>query len=304
MKRTLLSLAAVFMAFAVSAQSAGTSRGTSRGNLHETPRIRIGLNYYSFNTPLTRGEETIESVIDYAADLGFEGVDITGYYFPGYPAVPSDEYILRVKNHAFHQGITICGTGVRNDFTLADPAARAREIQLVKAWVVVASKLGASTVRVFAGPKIPDGYTWDETARWLAAAVDECGEFAKPYGVTIALQNHDDFLKTGDDVERIFSMLTSDNVGLMLDVGCYHTDPYREIEQTIKYAVTWQIKENLFINDVQTPTDIARIVDIIARNGYRGFVPIEILGAGNERERTRGMFEAVRRAREAAMAVN
>jgi sugar phosphate isomerase/epimerase len=275
--------------------------GQSRGNLHRTPRIRIGLNYFSFNTPLTKGDETIESVIDYAADLGFEALDITGYYFPGYPAVPSDDYILKIKNHAFHQGMTICGTGVRNDFTLADPAARAREIQLVKDWVVVASKLGASTIRIFAGPKTPEGYTWDETAVWLAAAVDECAEFAKPYGVVIALQNHDDFLKTADDVENIFARLASGNVGLMLDVGCYHTDPYREIEQTIKYAVTWQIKENVFINDVETPTDILRVVDIIARNGYRGFVPIEILGAGNERERTRRMFEGVRDARTAAM---
>jgi len=298
MKKTLFSLASAFIVFAVSAQSAGTSRG----NLHETPRIRIGLNYYSFNTPLTRGGETIESVIDYAADLGFEGLDITGYYFPGYPAVPSDDYILRVKDRAFHQGLTISGTGVRNDFTKADPAARAAEIQLVKDWVVVASKLGAGTLRIFSGPKIPEGYTWDEAARWIAAAVDECGEFAKPYGVKIALQNHDDFLKTADDVERLFSMLTSDNVGLMLDVGCYHTDPYREIEQTIRHAITWQIKENVFIRDVQTPTDIQRIIDIIARNGYRGFVPIEILGSGNERERTRKMFEAVRDARTAAMA--
>lgn len=283
----------------------GETIGQPRGrNLHETPRIKIGLNYYSFNTPLLRGEETIESVIDYAADLGFDGVDVTGYYFPGYPAVPSDEYILRIKNHAFHQGMTICGTGVRNDFTLADPAARAREIQLVKDWVVAASKLGASTLRVFTGPKIPDGYTWDETARWLAAAVDECAEFAKPYGVVIAIQNHDDFLKTAEDVERIFSRLTSDNVGLMLDVGCYHTDPYREIERTIEYAVTWQIKENVFIDDVETPTDIPRIIDIIARGGYRGFVPIEILNSGNERERTKVMFEKVRAARAEAMSEN
>jgi sugar phosphate isomerase/epimerase len=298
MKKLTLLAAAVLSIAAATAQVSGQR---SRGNLHQTPRIRIGLNYYSFNTPLTKGGETIGSVIDYAADLGFEGLDITGYYFPGYPAVPSDDYILKVKNHAFHQGMTISGTGVRNDFTLADPAARAREIQLVKDWVVVASKLGASTIRVFAGPKTPEGYTRDETAKWLAAAVDECAEFAKPYGVIIALQNHDDFLKTADDVEKIFALLTSDNVGLMLDVGCYHTDPYREIEQTIRYAVTWQIKENVFIDDVETPTDIPRIIDIIARNGYRGFVPIEILGAGNERERTRRMFEGVRDARTAAM---
>ncbi len=290
MKRILI----LFLAFAATTVSAQTQ---TRGNLHSSPRIKIGLNYYSFNTPLTQGTETIHSVIDFASEQGFDGVDITGYYFPGYPAIPSDEYIFSVKNHAFHQGMTICGTGVRNDFTLADPAARAKEIQLVKDWIVVASKLGASTIRVFAGPKIPDGYTWDEVAVWLAAAVDECAEFAKDYGVVVALQNHDDFLKTADDVLKIFSMLTSSNVGLMLDVGCYRTaDPYEQIERTIHLAITWQIKENVFIHGTETPVDIPRLMNIIKSHGYRGFTPIEILGAGTEHERTAAMYKKVRAA--------
>lgn len=279
----------------------GGTMAQPRGNLHESPHLRIALNYYSFNTPLMRGSETLESVIDYAAEVGFDGVDITGYYWAGYPAPPSDERILRVKNHAFRQGVTICGTGVRNDFTLADPAALEKEKQLVKEWIVVASKLGASTLRIFAGTGIPEGESRNVTERRVASAIDECAEYARGHGVVLALQNHNDFLKTADEVESLLSLVTSDNVGLMLDIGSYHTDPYREIEQTVKYAVSWQIKENVSIGGVETPTDIERVIGIIARNGYRGFVPIEILGRGTERERTGAMFRQVEDARLAAI---
>ncbi len=290
MKKRLLLLAAFFAALSVQAQP------RTVGNIHESSRIKIALNYYSFNTPLRDGSETVESVIDFAANTGFAAVDATGYYFPGYPAVPSDEYINRIKYRAFWQGIQICGTGVKNDFTLPDPAAREKEKQLVKDWVVVAAKLGASTLRIFAGAGVPEGYTWEQTARWIAADIDECAAFAERYGIKLALQNHNDFLKTAEEVEKLFSMIRSQAVGLMLDIGSYRTDPYREIAQTIKYAITWQIKENLYIDGVETRTDIPRVMEIIRRGGYRGCVPIEILKPGNERQRAAQMFREVERA--------
>jgi sugar phosphate isomerase/epimerase len=265
------------------------------GNVGEgESRIKVSLNFYSFHTPLLEGGETIESVIDYCADTGFAAVDLTGYYFKSYPKAPSDEEVYRVKYHAFRQGIQISGTGVRNDFSLPDAAAREKEIQHVKDWIVVAAKLGAPVVRIFSGGGTPEGSTWEETARRIAAAIDECGEFARQYGVTLAVQNHNDFLKTAEEVEKLFALVQSEAVGLMVDIGSYRTDPYREIEQSLPYAVSWQIKENVFIGGVETKTDVARVMDIIRRGGYRGYVPIETLGKGAERERVGAMYEQVR----------
>lgn len=264
------------------------------GNIHEESRIKIGLNLYSFNTPLLDGSETLESVIDYCSDTGFDAIDPTGYYFEGYPQPPSDDYINRIKYHAFRQGIQISGTGVRNDFTLPDAAAREKEKQLVKDWVLVAAKLGAPVVRIFTGGGTPEGYTWEETARRVAEEINECGEFARQYGIILSVQNHNDFLKTAEEVEKLFSLIHSEAVGLMIDIGSYRTDPYREIEQTVSYAVSWQIKESVYINGIETPTDIPRVMDIIRRSGYRGYAPIETLGKGAERERVKVMYEQIR----------
>src|SRR5258705_6208529 len=131
-------------------------------------RIRIGLNAYSFDSPLKAGKMTVEDVIDYCTLHNVDGVDMTGYYFPGYPKVPSDETIYNLKKKAYLNGVSITGTGVRNDFTIA--AKRRAEIELVRNWTEVAHKLGASVLRVFSGPKLPDGYNFDQKFKWMGPA--------------------------------------------------------------------------------------------------------------------------------------
>src|SRR5215471_14734440 len=120
-------------------------------------KLKIALNSYSFNRPLMAGKMSLEEVIDYCAAHDIDGVDTTGYYFPGYPKVPTDEYIYSLKKRAYLNGVTISGTGVRNDFTLSDAAALEGQIQLVRDWVDVTEKIGAAFVRVFSGPRVPEG---------------------------------------------------------------------------------------------------------------------------------------------------
>src|SRR5512133_954506 len=157
--------------------------------------LKISLNAFSFNDLLLAKKITIDDVLDFCAKLGIEGVDLTGYYFPGYPEAPSDEYIFHVKKKAFRLGIDLGCTGVRNDFTWADPEKRKAEKKLVKDWVIVAQKLGAPGVRIFGGTLSKESFKWEERAKWIADDVRECADFAGEHGVMLALQNHNDFIK-------------------------------------------------------------------------------------------------------------
>src|SRR5215472_2046454 len=127
---------------------------------------RIGLNAYSFNAPLRAGTMTLEDVIHYCAQHSIDAVDPTGYYFPGYPKIPSDEAIFRLKRTAHLNGVTLSGTGVRNDFAVADREARKRDVQMVKEWIEVAAKLGAPVIRVFSGARQPEGFTPEQVTEW------------------------------------------------------------------------------------------------------------------------------------------
>lgn len=247
-------------------------------------RIRIGLNSYSFNVPLRAGEMTLMDVADFCAIHRLDCLDATGYYFPGYPAVPPDRFLYELKRRAFVNGVTINGTGVRNDFALADATRRAGELQLVKDWIGVAGKLGASVIRVFSGSRVPEGYSFGQTLEWMAPLLRECADAGKEHGVLIGLQNHNDFVKTAAETIRIVEAVDSEWLGVILDVGSLRmADPYEEIEKLLPYAISWQLKESLWFGDKEVPTDLRKLKAIIERGGYRGFIPIETLGQGDPR---------------------
>ena len=259
-------------------------------------RIKIGLNAYSFNRPLMSGAMTLDDVIDYCASQNIDALDATGYYFPGYPAVPSDEYIYNLKRKAYVNGVTISGTGVRNDFTLTDISSRKGHIALVKDWIDVSEKLGASFVRVFSGPSIPKDSTYEKVLQWMIPAFQECAEYGKKRGVIVALQHHNDFLKTADQTIQVVKAVNSEWFSIVLDVGSLAKgDPYEEIEKLLPYACTWQIKELVWVNGKEVPIDLAKIRAIIDKVGYRGFLPFEALGPGDPKVVT-AFLDKVRKA--------
>src|SRR5581483_442632 len=285
-----------FLAQTLGLTSAAAAPSTEIQRIKGT-HIRIGLNAYSFNQPLAAGKMTLDDVLDYCALHDVDGLDATGYYFPGYPKVPSDEYIYRLKRKAYLNGVTIAGTGVRNDFTLPDAARRKGEIQLVKDWIEVARKLGASIVRVFSGKQVPDGYTFDQVLEWMVPAFQECAAYGKEHGVIVGLQHHDDFLKTAAQTIRVVDAVHSEWFSVILDVGSVRQgDPYEEIEKLVPYAATWQIKEQVWRGKKSEPIDLLRLRGIIEKVGYRGFTPIEALGQADPADAVTRFLERVRQA--------
>ncbi|RDB05852.1 sugar phosphate isomerase/epimerase family protein [Runella aurantiaca] len=262
----------------------------------KSKRLKTSLNAYSFNAPLMNKTMSLDELIDFCAGIGFDGLDITGYYFDGYPTVPSNETIYHVKRQAFRKGLEISGTGVRNDFTIADKEKRKKEVQLVKNWVEVAAKLGAPVLRIFAGTQKNEGIPREQITDWMLKDIETCVEYGKQNGVIIGLQNHFDFVQTADQVIPFFETIKSEWFGLILDTGSYRIgDPYKEIERTIKYAVNWQLKEKIFVEGKEIDTDLERVINLIKPSDYQGYVPIETLGAGDPKVKVEALLAKVKK---------
>lgn len=257
-------------------------------------KLKTSLNAYSFNSPLSKGKMNLDDLLEFCAENQFDAVDLTGYYFPGYPEVPTDEYLYHIKQKAFLLGLEISGTGVRNDFTDPDPVKRKASVELVKKWIVAAEKLGAPVIRVFSGTADTKGMPRAEVVDYLVKDLAECAEFGKAHGVVVAIQNHNDFIKTADQAIEIIKRINSDWFGLILDIGSFRTDPYNEIAQTIPYAVNWQLKETVFVNGIEQKTDLNRLMKIISESGYRGYLPIETLGEGDPKVKVPRFLKEVR----------
>ena len=265
-------------------------------------RFKISLNAYSFNEPLRGGKTNLDAVLEFCARENFDAVDLTGYYFPGYPEVPSDEYIYHLKRKAHTLGLAISGTGIRNEFAEPDKSKRAAEVLFVKKWIDVAAKLGAPVIRIFTGKELPANYSWQEVADWIVTDIKSCVEYGQQKGVIVAIQNHNDFIKTASQAIDIIKKVNSEWFGLVLDTGSFITeDPYNEIRKTAAFAVNWQVKEKINYKGKMELMDLERLLRIIYDSSYRGYLPIETLSAGDPFVIVPGFVKQVREALERIM---
>ncbi len=117
--------------------------------------------------------------------------------------------------------------------------------------------------------KWPSG--WSKNCRSAA-------DHGKQYGVLVGIQNHGDMLKTGEQVLQILKMVDSPWFGSIVDTGYFMSvDPYRDIALVTPFAVNFQLKEKLDGKDGKTKTDLKKVVQIVRKAGYRGYLPIETL---------------------------
>ena len=244
------------------------------------------LNAFSFSDLLTAKDShnnqqvyTLFDLLDWCATKKIRALDPTAYFFPTYPAVPSDEYLKKFKDRAAELGVVISGTGIRNNFASSDPKIRAEGVQLAKNWIVAASKMGAPVLRVFSG-EIPKGYenNWKEVAGWIIDCYRECAAYGEKYHVKVGIQNHGDMLQTAEQCLYILKAVDSRWAGLIVDIGSFKTaDPYKDIAAVVPYAINWQVKESVYGLGSDTLTDFKRLVQIIKEGGYKGFLPVETL---------------------------
>jgi sugar phosphate isomerase/epimerase len=290
-RRRFLQNAALAPAVAAAGASLGSITANAAQEIQRVggAKLKTSLNAYSFSKPLNdhikgRGRGmTLMDLLEFCAQHNFDAIDPTGYFFPGYPGVPTDTYINNFKRRAFQLGLDISGTGVRNDFATPNQESRKRDVQHVKEWVEVSAKLGAPVLRVFAGPE-PEGHKWEEVAKWMADDLRECAEYGEKYGVLIGVQNHGDMLKTADQNIQIVEMVDSDWFGVIVDTGYFLTDdPYIDIAKVVPYAVNFQVKESPFGKGSEVRTDLKRLVRIVRDGGYRGYLPIETLSVPNRK---------------------
>ena len=271
--------------------------------------IILGVNAYSFADLLqARGSRynepvyTLFNLLDWCKSQGIRAIDPTGYFFPSYPEVPSDEYLARFKEKADDLGIAISGTGIRNNFASPDPAVRSEGVELAKKWIVVASKLGAPVIRLFAGA-IPEGYedNWEEPAGWMIDCYKELLPYAERYGVKIGIQNHGDMLQTAEQCLYVLERVDSEWAGIIVDTGSFLTeDPYEDIAATVPYAVNWQVKEFTKGTAGSVRIDYNKFVRILKEQNYRGYLPVETLHVKGEFydpfQRVNGMLESLKTA--------
>lgn len=243
-------------------------------------QLRLSIAAYSYRQFLQGPEKRMDlfDFCDLAADLGLDAVEPTSYYFP---EDVDDDYLNRLKLHAFRLGLDISGTAIGNNFTLPPGPDRDEQLALTRTWIDHASTLGAPVIRIFAG-NVPRGGSEEEAIERTIEAIGQSLEYAAARGVALALENHGGITTEAATLVRIVEAIDAPagNFGINFDSGNFHSaDPYTELELIAPYAINAQVKVDMHSPDGgKVPADLARVIEILKNSRYTGYVVLEYEG--------------------------
>jgi L-ribulose-5-phosphate 3-epimerase len=259
-----------------------------------TPKARpIKLAVSSYSYWHFRGDRTpIEHVIDDAARLGFDGVEILHRQMPEEGAA----YVNGLKQRAFRAGVDLVMLSIHQDFVTPDVAERQKDIDHTKRCLELAGRLGIPSIRLNSGrwntiasfdelmkvkgeePPIA-GFTDTNAFDWVIESINACLPTAQKEGVVMMIENHWGLTTKVENVIRIHKAVNSPWLGVNLDTGNYPDDPYPGITTLAPYASIVQAKTYYGGGEWYTlDLDYKRIAGILRSAGFSGWVSLEMEG--------------------------
>ncbi len=296
-RRSFLASAAALPAVAGLVSS--EARAASPAAATAKARVRLGISTYSY-WHFRTAKVPIETVIDKAAVLGVEGVDVLHRQMDLDEKGPFDAtgraYCQKLKRHAFRNGLSLISLSTHQDFVDPDPAARRAAIDHTVKCLQIAHELGAPSIRLNSGrwntiasfddlmkargdePVLP-GFKEDDGFKWCIDAIAEVIPKAAEYGVMLALENHWGLTRTVEGLLRITDALPSPWMGILMDTGNFLEDPYERLRRIAAKTVFVQAKTYYGGGEwYSLDLDYKRIAGILSDAGYTGYVSLEMEG--------------------------
>jgi sugar phosphate isomerase/epimerase len=295
-RRTFLTTAAgVAGAIALNAAPAETKSSAPA----KKKKIKLGVATYSYWHFKTE-KVSIETVIDKAAELGVEGVDILHRQMD----LPEREpltaahraYLQKLKRQAFRNGVALVCLSTHQTFVSPDKEKIAREVEHTKKCIEICYELGVPSMRINTGrwgtitdfdelmkqrgiePILP-GHTEDEGFKWCMDGIKQCLDKAAECGVVLALENHWGLARTPEGLLRILNSIESPWLGGLMDTGNFLEDPYEKLKMIAPKTVYVQAKTYYGGGEWYTlDLDYKKIAKILADAGYVGYVSLEFEG--------------------------
>ena len=260
----------------------GTSAAAIEIPQRINPKIRgLSLAAYSLRTELrwmkgkdTGAEMEILDVLDYAAEQGFDGVELTAYFFD--PEVTTAD-LNEIKRRAHVLGLDITGGAIGNNFSFpADDPFTAQQIAYTKTWIDHYSILGAPVIRIFAGGKNPPGATNEQVIENVVTNLNAILPYAAEKGVILGIENHDSMTNM-DNLLELIGRIDSPWLGVTWDSAnvAPTEDPYAELVRIAPYAVNAQLKVMTKVNGEKVEADLPRLVQILQEADYSGQLVLE-----------------------------
>jgi len=221
---------------------------------------KFGASLYCISRHIISGKITPEEGVEWLCNNGAEVIEIVPF---GFNPLEDKEVAARMKAAADKHSIPIDNYSLNANFLhLSQPDWEA-EITRVKAHINVAHEMGATTFRCDCS-----AYRRDAEMNSIEAFYDDlptivksyevlCAH-AKPFGITILIENHGFHVNGSDRVRHIIKSVKSDNFGHQLDVGnyiCVDDNPEIATRKMMQFATTVHMKDFYVRSHKRDPGD-------------------------------------------------
>jgi len=230
-------------------------------------------------------------VCDHVAGWGYEGLEIAPFTLDEDPRRVDEKRAKAIEKTARGAGIAVVGLHwllVKPEglhLTTPDADVRARTVGFLKHLARLCAAMGG-TVMVFGSPKqrsVGEGRKYEDCFARAAEACRSVCEFARPLGVTLALEPlapaETNFLVTAEETVRLIQAVNHPACRLHLDVKAMCTEA-KSVERIIidnaRYLAHFHANDANRRGPGLGQVDFIPIAAALNKIGYKGWVSVEV----------------------------
>ena len=253
--------------------------------------LKISLAQWSLNKSIKNGKLPILDFAKKARSFNIEGIEfVSGLYTRDTDILErmsmnslAKELIKRSDDYGIDNVLFMIDN--QGDLASSNINERLQAIDNHKRWIDLSAEIGCKTMRVnLNGEK--DLNKWTKNSVKSLTALNKYNE-----NVNVVVENHGGLSSNGKYLSNVMSKVKLENCGTLPDFGnfCMNGSPwgsctqmydrYLGIEELMPYAHAVSAKSYDFDDEGnETSIDYERMMEIVKRSGYQGYVGIEYEG--------------------------
>jgi sugar phosphate isomerase/epimerase len=252
---------------------------------------KISLAQWSFHKALFEKKMDNFQFIAKAKALGFDGVEYVNQFFP--KKAEDIAFLDSLNTAAKAAGIANVLIMIDQEGYLGDADSIKRDSAVLnhKKWILAAKHLGCHSIRVNAHGE----GTAEQVSANVVKGLSALADFAALHSINVIVENHGGYSSNGAWLADVMKKVGKPNCGTLPDFGNFcmkregggmwqgkcieEYDKYKGVSEMMPFAKGVSAKSYDFDDKGnETTIDFMKMMDVVKKSGYTGFVGVEYEG--------------------------
>jgi len=253
--------------------------------------MKVGCSTYSYHRNFEAGKIDLEGFLEKMFRFNVDGVELLDLH-----VTPDPGNLRRLKRLGLKLGIETAAVTIHPSLeveSISPPESNrvAEPTKKIDKWIEIASLMGAPVLRVDV-IRTPKEMSQEEAIKVNIDSVKRCIPHAVEKGITMGIENHGGVTSNAENIIKIVKGVGSEWYGVVLDFGNFGLEEraYEEMEKVARYAMFCHAKtlefglasQGLEPHWEEKRIDYRKIMDILRRRGYNGYLSLEYEGDESE----------------------